>query len=84
MDGTLGMGESEVPASPASLERCHQSATEAYDQAYEPERIDPNGGSRVLPARLEEGRTRSRAGNGSVGELIELLGYFSKEEDGVC
>ena len=33
MDCTLGLGELEVPAGPALLERCQQSAKEAYDQA---------------------------------------------------
>ena len=83
MDGTLGMGELEVLAGPALLERCQQGAKETYDQAEKPDRIDPDCRGWRLPVCLGQRRTRSPVCKGAVGETIELSGYLGEEDDGV-
>ena len=85
MDSELRLGESEVSASPALLECRQQSTKEAYDEAQKPERVDPDGRGRWLPAtdRQWEGRARSPAGEGPIRDTVELLGYLGEEDDGI-
>jgi hypothetical protein len=75
VDRQMGLCELEVAPSPALLECREQSAKQAYDEAQEPEHVDPHRRSRRVPAscRLEEGRARRVAGKGPVRETVELL-----------
>ena len=84
MDSELRLCNSEVSASPALLERRQQSTKETYDEAQEPERVDPDCRGRWPPTgRQCERRTRSPAGKGPISDTVELLGYLSEEDDGV-
>ena len=85
MNSELRLGESEVSASPALLECRQQSTKEAYDKAQKPERVDPDGRGRWLPAtdRQWEGRARSPADEGPIRDTVELLGYLGEEDDGI-
>ena len=78
----MGLCELEVAPSPALLEGREESAKQAYDEAQEPEHVDPDGRSRRFPAsrRLEEGRARRVTGKGPVRKL---LGYLSEEDDSI-
>ena len=74
VDCDMGLCVPEVSASPTLLEGPHKSAKEAYDEAQEPEYIDPDSRGRRFPVcntRLEEGRVVDE-GPG-VREAIQLL-----------
>jgi hypothetical protein len=85
VDRQMRLCELEVAPSPALLERREQSAKQAYDEAQEPEHVDPDCRSRRFPAscRLEEERARRVSGKGPVRETVELLGYSSEDDDSV-
>jgi hypothetical protein len=80
MDSELRLGDSDVSASPALLERRQQSTKETYDEAQKPERVDPDSRGRWPPAtsRQCEGRARRPVGEGPICDTVELLGYLGE------